>query len=188
VLFIRERKLSRIIYAIIATFAFGGLCANDSSFSRGTGFWTTPADEDATGFFQKLVPKDSQCEDWYRVMPYVAEFWCCVSNIGLIGVGAYFGSPELMIAGAASTVSHAIPKKWLLNIDKIAAIVAASKVIRTYPVLFNNPWLLVPITGVVGIGLVDKFYGREKGNCIPHVAWHCAAAIAGGMYLSCCPK
>jgi hypothetical protein len=188
VLFIRERKLSRIIGVFIAIFSFDGLFAHDGPFSRGAGFWTTPADENASGFFQKLTPRESQREDWYTTSPYIAEFWCCLSNAALIGVGAYCGSPELMIAGAASTVSHAVPKNWLLNIDKIAAFVAVSKVIRTYPVLLNNPWLLAPIAGVAGLNVLDAYCARKKGYTILHVVWHCAAAAVAGLYLSHCPK
>jgi hypothetical protein len=157
-------------------------------FSRGAGFWTTPADENATGFFQKLTPRESQREDWYTTSPYIAEFWCCLSNAALIGVGAYCGSPELVFAGTASVVSHAIPKQWLLYVDKFGVLVAASKAVRTYPVLLNNPWLLAPIAGAAGLNALDAYCARKKGYTIPHVAWHCGAAAVAGLYLSHCPK
>jgi hypothetical protein len=155
-------------------------------FSRGAGFWTTPADEKTTNFFKKLTPRESQRENWYQVTPYVAEFWCTVSNAALIGVGLYFGSPELVFAGSASVVSHAIPKQWLLYIDKVGVLLAASKAIRTYPVLINNPWLLAPIAGVAGLNALDAYCARKKGYTTPHVVWHCAAAAVAGLYLAHC--
>lgn len=178
-------KLFLLVFAMAQALPMAA-AQEGGSFSRGVGFWTQPADEQATGFFQKLTPAESQREDWYKVTPYVAEFWCAVSNAALLGVGLYHGSPEIIFAGSASVVSHAIPKQWLLYIDKLGVLCVALKVARTYPVILNNPWLLVPIAGAVGLNIADVYFARKKGSTIPHVAWHCAAAAAAGMYLSCC--
>jgi hypothetical protein len=58
-------------------------------FKRDAGFWTSPTDEEKQGFFDHLTPVESQREDWYAVTPYIAEFWCTISNSGLLGVGLY---------------------------------------------------------------------------------------------------
>jgi hypothetical protein len=178
-------KKIALIVALGATF---GLSAEKSpgAFSRGDGYWSTKADERASGMLQKLTSPTSQCENWYKVMPYIAEFWCTLSNIPMLAVGAYYRSPELLLAGTASAVSHAVPKNWLNKTDIICAALAASKVIRTYPVLLNHPWLLVPIAITGGLQVIDQFWGRKNGTCVPHVLWHCAVAVAGGMYLARC--
>ena len=123
-----------------------------------------------------------------RSTPYVAESWHTVSNAALLGVCLYYDSPELIFAGTASVASHAIPKQWLLYVDKIGVLCAASKAVRTYPVILNNPWLLAPIAGVAGLNAIDAYCARKKGYTTPHIAWHCGAAAVAGLYLARCPK
>jgi hypothetical protein len=154
-------------------------------FKRDAGFWTVPTDEAKKGFFDQLTPIESQREDWYVVTPYVAEFWCTISNVGLLGVGLYHQSPELMCAAVASIFSHAIPKQWLLHIDKVAAFVAASKMIRDYRVLVHNPWLVLLIMGLGGVGLSDLYFARHKDKTMPHVVWHMCAAAVSHAFLRC---
>jgi len=186
------KKLLRAMAALLLVASLVPVRAADNTnnglFSRDEGFWTTPADENATGFFQRLTPRESQRENWYQVTPYVAEFWCTVSNAALLGVGLYYGSPELIFAGTVSVVSHAIPKQWLLYIDKIGVLCAVSKLARTYPVILKNPWLLAPIVGVAGLNALDTYCARNKGYTTPHLLWHCGAAAVAGLYLAHCPK
>lgn len=152
------------------------------AFTRGAGFWSHPKDEEQTGFFSRLTDINSQREDWYKVSSYVAEFWCTISNAGFLYVGIKHGSPELIFAGVASTVSHAIPKQWLLTVDKIAAFTAFVKLAREYRVLVENPWLLGPIA-LLGINILDVPLARKKGMTLPHVAWHVSAAFVADLFL-----
>jgi hypothetical protein len=185
-----ENMKNKAIVIALLTSIFGlqyiSTRASDNLFTRGPGFWSKSSDEHATGFFQKLTPHESQRENWYAVTPYIAEFWCTASNVALLGVGLYYGSPELIAAGTVSVVSHTIPKRWLLYVDKLGVLCATSKVIRTYPVVLNNPWLLFPIAGVAGVNAIDAYCARKKGYTVPLVIWHCAAAAAAGLYLSHC--
>jgi hypothetical protein len=54
------------------------------------GFWGNPTGLE-TNFFSKFTDISSQREDWYKISPYVAEFWCAISNIPFIyfGIRAY---------------------------------------------------------------------------------------------------
>jgi len=38
-------------------------------FSRGAGFWSSPADEKSTSFFGALTDPKSQRENWYALIP-----------------------------------------------------------------------------------------------------------------------
>lgn len=154
-----------------------------SFFERKKGFWSSPADEAKVGFFDKLTDQKSQREDWYQVTPYVAEFWCTVSNVGFIVVGVHQNSPELVFAGAASIVSHTIPKKWLLTVDKIGVLVALSKFAREYKVVINNPSLLIPIAALGAVNMIDAYLARVKGKTWPHVVWHLSAATVANYVL-----
>lgn len=98
----------------------------------------------------------------------------------------HHGSVTIMIGYAKALARGAIPKKWLLYVDKLGVLLAASKAVRTCPVLINNPWLLAPIAGVAGLNALDAYCARKKGYTIPHVVWHCAAAAVAGLYLSHC--
>jgi len=76
----------------------------------------------------KLTPPESQREDWYVVTKYIAEFWCCISNIGFFIVCYLFGFHQktypILAAAICSTLSHAIPIYPLLIIDKVAMYLA----------------------------------------------------------------
>lgn len=80
------------------------------AFTRGTGFWTNPNQEHNTGFFEQLTNINAQPENWYQVTPYVAEFWCTVSNVAIIYSGIKNNSPALVFAGVASTASPCYSK------------------------------------------------------------------------------
>ncbi|MBA3954266.1 hypothetical protein H0X48_03035 [Candidatus Dependentiae bacterium] len=153
-------------------------------FSRGSGYWTDPADESTTGWFSQLTSPASQRENWYKVSPYVAEFWCAISNVGFLYVGYKHRSPELMAAGLASLLSHSIPKQWLLSVDKAGVLFVLSKVLREYKVFKDNPKLLAPV-GLAGlINLTDAYLARNKGYTLPHVVWHLSAALLADVVLT----
>jgi hypothetical protein len=152
-------------------------------FERKKGFGSSPADEKNVGFFDKLTDKKSQREDWYQVSPYVAEFWCTVSNAGFIIAGIHQNSLELVFAGAASIASHMIPKQWLLTVDKIGVVVALSKLVHEYKVLIDRPFLLVPIAALGAINMTDAYLARLKGKTWPHVVWHLSAAAVADFAL-----
>ncbi len=154
-----------------------------SAFERKAGYWNGPSDENNTSFFGTLTNPKSQREDWYKVTPYIAEFWCTISNIGFIAAGIHCKSPELLFAGAASIVSHSIPKQWLLYVDKIGVLIVLSKVIREHKTLTNNPWLLIPV-GIAGaINVTDAYLARNKGLTWPHVVWHLSSALLAYDFL-----
>jgi hypothetical protein len=155
----------------------------DPVFERNQGVWSSPSDENNTGVFNKLTEPKSQRENWYKVTPYVAEFWCTLSNVGFIVVGIYRKSPELVFAGLASIVSHTVPLQWLLTVDKIGVLIALTKLFREYKVIVQHPILLVPIAALGLIGLTDIYGARVKGITWPHVVWHLSAAAVAEMFL-----
>ncbi len=175
------KSLSFILLCIAGT-AQG--MENKPLFERGEGFWTSPSDESKNDFFSKLTEPKSQREDWYKVSPYIAEFWCAISNAGFVYVGLQRQSPELLFAGLASIVSHSIPKQWLLLVDKLAA--AAAVVINAltkYQTVLNHPWLAIPISLVGTNFLLDIYLARTQGKTWPHVAWHLSAAFGSDRFL-----
>lgn len=159
--------------------------ASKSLFERGSGFWTKQADEEREDFFGKLTDPKSQRENWYAVTPYIAEFWCAVSNIGFIYAGVQNNSPELIFAGTASIISHSIPRQWLLYVDKLGVVVALSKAVREHKTVMNNPWLMASVAAAGVINGADAYLARNKGYTTPHVFWHLsAAAISHGVLQS----
>lgn len=161
-----------------------GIASNDStipslpksSFERNAGFWSNPIDESSNSFFGKLTDPKSQRENWYAVSPYIAEFWCALSNVGFIYVGIKDKSPELLFAGCASIASHTIPKQWLLYVDKLGVLVVLSKVIREYSTLKADPSLFLQLGTLGIINGTDAYLARNKGVTWPHVLWHLSAA------------
>ena len=154
------------------------------AFSRGPGFWTDQSHENLTGYFEKLTDINSQREDWYQYTPYVAEFWCTVSNVAIIYSGIVNNSPELVFTGVASTISHAIPKQWLLHVDKLGVLVVAMRALKEHRILFENPKLLIPLVGAASLNLIDAHLARTTGATWPHVVWHCASAGLAGHFLN----
>ena len=153
-----------------------------AAFSRGPGYWSDPGQEKLTGFFEKLTDINSQRENWYQVTPYVAEFWCTVSNVTIISAGLLTHRPELVFAGVASTVSHAIPKQWLLQVDKLGVLIVAMGALKEYQVLLKQPELLVPLVGAVSLNVLDTYLARTTGATWPHLVWHCASAGLVGYF------
>lgn len=153
-------------------------------FKRGPGFWSTPNDEKNTGYFSQLAEPETQREDWYAVTPYISEFWCAVSNLGLVYVGLKHKSPEVVCAGLASFLYHSIPKQWLLHVDRLGVLIAFTKFIRGYKVVTENPKLLTLPFAVLAINGADVYLGQYKGHTWPHVAWHLSAAWLAHLFLS----
>lgn len=181
-------EISHSHQALITNLNPGTGTSSTSRFSRGAGFWTHPDDENRSDYFGKLTEAKSQREDWYQVTPYMAEFWCAVSNIGFIYAGVQHKSPELLFAGVASLVSHSIPKQWLLHVDKLGVLIALTKLIREREVLKQNPKLLLPIALAGGVGLFDVYLARKRGRSEGHVLWHLCAAYAANEFLKNVPK
>lgn len=177
-------SLSRILVFLTIALASITQAADAGLFERNAGYWTNQSDEAKTDFLSKLTDPKSQREDWYKVSPYIAEFWCMLSNAGFIYVGLKHKSPELLFAGTASIISHSIPKQWLLYVDKLGVAFAASKVIRNYDVLVKNPTLLIPLGITGGLNATDAYLARNKGYTLPHVIWHLGAAYIAHLFLS----
>lgn len=155
-------------------------------FTRGPGYWSTPSDENKTDFLGESLLTDptSQREDWYAVTPYIAEFWCTVSNALFIYYGIKQESPELIGAGLASIISHAIPKKWLHHLDILGVGLVGLKALREYKTLYNNPTLLWPLAAAGIISGADTYLARTKGITWPHVTWHISAALLMNHFLT----
>jgi hypothetical protein len=153
------------------------------TFKRGTGYWTRESDKTRKDFFGKLTDPASQREDWYQVSPYIAEFWCTLTNIGFLYVGLKHQSPELIFAGIASIASHSIPKQWLLYIDKLGVAVVLSKVLRNYKAVAHNPTLWALATAGVGINALDAYLARTKCYTAPHLIWHLSSAYISHLFL-----
>lgn len=144
----------------------------NTPFTRGAGYWSNPEDEANTNYFGRLTDPKSQRENWYKVNPYMAEFWCAASNAGFIYVGIKHKSPELIAAGVASFVSHCCPKQWLLHVDKLGVGLVLTKCFREYKVIQNNPKLLALPLVAGAINGFDAYMSRKRGSTWPHVFWH----------------
>lgn len=145
-----------------------------TKFSRADGYWSK----------EGLVDPKSQREDWYKVRPYISEFWCTVSNVGFLVVGARHRSWELVFAGCASIASHSIPKQWLLTLDKVGVAIVLTKFIAAYPLIRQHPWLIAPavVTGLVSA--IDVYLARKYGTTWSHVVWHLTSAACADIFLS----
>jgi hypothetical protein len=152
-------------------------------FERNAGYWSSPVDEVKIAFFTKLTDRKSQREDWYKITPYIAEFWCTISNVGFIVAGLHRRSPELIFAGTASIVSHAIPKQCLLTIDKIGALLPILRLACEYKVIIRRPILLLPIAATIGLNVADIYFARIKGKTWLHSVWHLSAACVADFVL-----
>jgi len=166
---------------IISCFKFPTIEA--SAYTRGDGYWSNSGDEKDQTFFGQLTNVNSQRENWYEKTPYVAEFWCTVSNVVIIGAGVLSDSPELVFAGTASAVSHAIPKEWLLKVDKLGAGLVALKVLSEYQAIISDPKLIILPLAAAAIHNADVILARTQGHKWSHVVWHCASGAFVGYFL-----
>lgn len=134
----------------------------------------------ALNFLTQLTSKAGYDEKFYQHSDYIAEYFCTISNLGFFAVAWMYHDYEALIAGIFSALSHAIPLKFLNDLDKIAACALFLKVISHYDVLINNPLVLacgaaaLTIGGLAGVGKRNL----EKYGASPHVLWHLSAAFA----------
>ena len=160
----------------VRRFLFPELLNGKSRFIHSKGLFYP---SDRQGIFSNATEPESHRENWYAINPYIAEFWCTLSNIGFLYVGWKHKSPELLFAGCASILSHAIPKQWLLYIDKLGVVVALSKFAREYETIQKQPTLLLPLLGISALNTLDRYVARQHGKTWSHILWHLgAAAIA----------
>lgn len=105
-----------------------------TTFTRGGGYWSKPEDEKNEGYFSRLAEEETQREDWYKVSPYISEFWCSISNLPLVYVGLKHQSPEVIFGGLASFAYHSCPKQWLLHVDRIGVGLVFLKFAKEYKI------------------------------------------------------
>ena len=153
-------------------------------FTRGQGFWSSTKGETETNWFKKLSEPESQRENWYKITPYISEFWCAVSNIGFIYVGLKHRCPEIVIAGVASFAYHTCPRQWLLHMDRLGVLIALSKFAREYAVVEEHPNLLILPVLAGAINLLDVYMGQYHGQSWFHAFWHLSAALMADRFLS----
>lgn len=126
------------------------------------------------------IPRLSMRERPYAVCPFVAEFWCTVSNAAFFAVALYNRSWTVFLAGAASTLSHAIPLRVLHHLDMLAVGAVALRLAMHHRALVAHPPLLALGALAVGVNLLDTYLSRphfDRVAPIPHVMWHCTAAL-----------
>jgi len=156
---------------------FPQLLNGKSQFLRKNGLFYNQNEVNSS--FGGPTEDNDQRENWYVMTPYVAEFWCTLSNIGFLYVSWKHKSPELLFAGCASILSHAIPKQWLLYVDKFGVLVGLSKFVREYKAILKQPTLLLPLLSIGILNTLDRYIARQRGETWSHVVWHLGtAAIA----------
>lgn len=117
-----------MLLLLVSFFSLKTAVVLGGELDRGIGYWTRIQDYKINKFFYNPTDKKSQREDWYKVTPYVAEFYSTITNTPMLYVAALhmsqkpIGSAALACAGMASAISHAIPRHYLNTIDKIAAV------------------------------------------------------------------
>jgi hypothetical protein len=129
-----------------------------------------------------VIPPSSQRESWFVTSHYIAEFWCCLSNIGFFLVCAqYQFHPKtwlILMAGYCSVLSHTFALRPFLWIDKFAMI-------SVYFIYFHHwPWLLV----LLPFHLFDTFlhktiFCKYLSQTFTHVVWHLVATAVAYQVL-----
>ncbi len=131
--------------------------------------------------FPLATPPESQREDWYVVSDHIAEFWCCISNIGFLVVCYYHGftleTYPILTAALCSMVSHAVPIYPLLLLDKAAMYFTG----YAYRHLWRELWFLIPLLFMCN--QIDMVLARRFGWTWPHVVWHLVAAFISHIVL-----
>lgn len=129
---------------------------------------------------KQITASESQCEEHYTQSPYIAEYYCTLSNIPLLFVGLYFMDIVTVFAAFMSIVSHAIPSQLLHNFDMLAVAMIFMDVVMNYDILLSN--VNVIVVGILALmfGAADIYNRRCLGsiNSMFHVMWHLAAALA----------
>jgi hypothetical protein len=152
-------------------------------FSRKSGYWSSTNEN---SFFGKLTNPESQREDWYVVSPYIAEFWCALSNIALFYVGCKFKNIPLILAATVSIISHTIPKQSFLILDKFVAIFAVITIAVQYRSFINdNPTMSIFLFSLLAsLNIFDTIVARRYAITWSHVIWHLGAAGIAYIFLS----
>ena len=128
-----------------------------------------------------LTDSGSQREDWYVISNYIAEFWCCLSNIGFFIVCWYHNwDPKtlpILLAGFFSAISHAVPLQILLYCDKMGVLIA----VLSYIHLWQEIWYYLPV--LLCVNLFDTYCARNYGWTWTHILWHLTAQIIAHLTL-----
>lgn len=144
-----------------------------------------------------LTPPISQREVWFQVTPWIAEFWCCLSNVGFLWVAYRHKEFGIAFAGIASILSHAIPWEPLLWIDKIGVVIAIGSIVFRFsrqksPSVRKKTErrskikkLAYSACLLLGMNFIDMYLSRNQRNLrpYPHVIWHCGAAFLSHLVL-----
>ncbi len=143
-----NKKMS-LMGNIIFLLVYNSIIASEKPLARCEGFWTHQFDFLAKNTVRTPTNKKSQRESWYQVTPYVAEFYCTISNAPLLYVAHDYLSQQpivataLMCAAMASAASHAAPKEYLNALDKV--VVKATVVARVYDCNLYNTTALTEV-------------------------------------------
>lgn len=136
-------------------------------------------------FIVAPVDKKSAREAYYTHSDYVSEFYCTISNIGIIGAGLYYGDYSAIAAGAFSALSHAIPSQRLHDLDLLGVALVGINVAANYDVALKRPDVLIWGAGAMALNVIDTVLARnvssEQFSKIEpwlHVAWHLSAGLA----------
>ena len=116
-------------------------------------------------------------EPYYTHSAYIAEFFCTLSNLGLLVVAWMHRDSEVLFAAVCSILSHAIPLQRLHDADILGVVVIGMKVWRNRHMM--NTATVGIGAGALCINLVDYMLASP----ISHVVWHCAAAYALHQFL-----
>lgn len=128
-----------------------------------------------------IVPLCNTHEDWFQHSEWVAELWCTITMLPLGVVGAWcltgdhwLGGLLALHATLASALSHAIPYRWLLQWDKVAANALALWALTLFQWRLW-PWYAAPLA----IGALDMAT-RRAGHPVRglHPIWHCAGPFS----------
>ncbi len=81
-------------------------------------------------------------EEHYVHSNYIAEFWCTLSNIGLLYVSCKYCDYTALFATTFSILSHAYPVKILHSFDLIGVAILILKILMNRKFIFK--WDFVP--------------------------------------------
>jgi hypothetical protein len=132
-----------------------------------------------------LTPLASRREVWFQVTPWIAEFWCCVSNVGFLYVARRYQERGVLFAGVASMLSHAIPWRVFHWLDKMGVLVALGSVgLRLWQKRLDVSSMVKGVLALGGVNALDYLLSSYPHFWPwPHVAWHIAAAGLAAYFL-----